>query len=271
MTMVTHTVATLLGRPYYHPFHSRTLLQDGPICSSAQAPYCQRILSDIFHPGTGGLHPICRGPGQTLLTHLRKRPACCFSSPPKVTPAGPSAGPAWLLLTTPARSYDCPPETCLWRLPAESMLPFPISKVLNPVAARLKFPRVLGIHPNFHISCLKPVLACTLVGVGDGALNLVCWGSIDLIVQIALGWVCRSHPAIFFEYFPGFEIVCSCFPTLCSARCMSFAWTFFGFLPFALPCVYLLLCFTSYCVSMLLDFSVCILLFTGFLFLTLHI
>lgn len=41
--------------------------------------------------------------------------------------------------------------------------PFPISKVINPVAVRLRLPRTLRVCPTFHVSRVKPVFTSQLV------------------------------------------------------------------------------------------------------------
>uniref|UniRef100_A0A3B3BQW5 Integrase catalytic domain-containing protein n=1 Tax=Oryzias melastigma TaxID=30732 RepID=A0A3B3BQW5_ORYME len=41
--------------------------------------------------------------------------------------------------------------------------PFPITKVVNPVAVHLRLPRPLRIHPTFHVSKVKPVQSSRFV------------------------------------------------------------------------------------------------------------
>jgi len=41
--------------------------------------------------------------------------------------------------------------------------PFPISKIINPVAVRLRLPKTMRVHPTFHVSCVKPALESDLV------------------------------------------------------------------------------------------------------------
>ncbi|XP_057696537.1 retinoic acid receptor RXR-gamma-B isoform X2 [Corythoichthys intestinalis] len=41
--------------------------------------------------------------------------------------------------------------------------PFPVSKIINPVAVRLRLPKTMRVHPTFHVGQLKPVRVSPLV------------------------------------------------------------------------------------------------------------
>lgn len=41
--------------------------------------------------------------------------------------------------------------------------PFPVSKIVNPVAVKLRLPMTMRIHPTFHVRRIKPVVESPLV------------------------------------------------------------------------------------------------------------
>lgn len=58
---------------------------------------------------------------------------------------------------------DLPMHTELLKLAPRFIGPFPVSKVVNHSALRLRLPRSLQIHPTFHVSRVKPVRESPLV------------------------------------------------------------------------------------------------------------
>lgn len=60
-------------------------------------------------------------------------------------------------------SKDLPLRAESYKLAPRFVCPFPISKVVNPAAMRLKLTRSLRVHPTFHVVQIKPVKEIPLV------------------------------------------------------------------------------------------------------------
>jgi len=57
---------------------------------------------------------------------------------------------------------DLPLQVDSRKLAPRFIGPFPVVRIINPSAVRLKLPDSLKVHPTFHVSLLKPVTTCAL-------------------------------------------------------------------------------------------------------------
>uniref|UniRef100_A0A8C7WWZ3 Gypsy retrotransposon integrase-like protein 1 n=1 Tax=Oryzias sinensis TaxID=183150 RepID=A0A8C7WWZ3_9TELE len=62
--------------------------------------------------------------------------------------------------------------------------PFPVAKVINPAAVRLRLPRSLRVHPTFHVSKVKPVVDSPLVPPSEPPPRMVGGGPVYTVRKI---------------------------------------------------------------------------------------